>query len=137
MPNRGSVKCLDPGLQAVILSDSMCKGGYTTQAKPCPTMNPQEIGSKDPTTMEETCAREFPTCSGGDTTEYISRQSENIVLNMHMLYCTSFLASNILPSFLLSLFSLSHIIAGRGCNHYISYRKINHRGAQLLVQYMQ
>jgi hypothetical protein len=84
VPNRRSVKCLDPGLQGIGLGNSVCGGDV--RPKPCPALRPQETSSRDPAAMEETCAKVSPTHSTCDTTEASSQQSENIVLNAYTLY---------------------------------------------------
>ncbi len=84
--------------------------GRTTQAKPCHAMTPRTPSGA---AMEVNCARASSTHSGCDTKESGSQQSENIVLNMCMPYCSYFLASNVTSLF---LFCLTHNTASTHCN---------------------
>ncbi len=88
MPDRGLVKCLNPGLQGIGQGDSVCEGEHAMEAKPSPTLSPYETNSRDPAAMEEASAKESSTHSGRDTTESSSQQSENNVLNMCTLCCS-------------------------------------------------
>jgi hypothetical protein len=45
VPDRRLVKSLDSVIQGVSPGDSMCEGGGATQAKPSPSLSPQETGS--------------------------------------------------------------------------------------------